>query len=179
LSNDVALSSIEKLLLARAYRVAAWLEEAVTSLATCDLKPTLEDLATLGWETAARILWIWYNDSNTLCFKNDAIKCAHFSTSLSLRGLYTGHCEHILFTATDLSSLRSGLPTSPGTTECLVLLKRIQCKTCGWTPFTSHAVFCQFCSKINSYVRITLDNTLKQMIEEVFGEEIKDYEPDA
>lgn len=53
------LSPIEKILLGRAYKVATWLHEGVTSLVTGDPgSTTLEKLATLGWETAARILWI-------------------------------------------------------------------------------------------------------------------------
>ena len=59
LSTDASFSPIEKILVARAHRVGGWLNDAVTSLATCDPMPTLEDLAsTLGWETVARIFWI-------------------------------------------------------------------------------------------------------------------------
>ena len=58
LSTNVTLSPIEKILLARAHRVGAWLEEGVNSLVTCNPMPALEDLATLGCETVARILWI-------------------------------------------------------------------------------------------------------------------------
>jgi len=86
LSTDVILSPIEKILLARAHRVSVWLDEAITILAGGLPKPKLEDLVTLGWETAARILWIRdnANTSNNLCFKRDTIKCGHCLSSSSL-----------------------------------------------------------------------------------------------
>ena len=48
LSTDLILSPIEKIHLARAHGVSAWLDEAVSSLATCNPIPALNDLATLG-----------------------------------------------------------------------------------------------------------------------------------
>ncbi|KAJ3511036.1 hypothetical protein NLJ89_g4334 [Agrocybe chaxingu] len=57
LSTQAALLPMEKILLARAHKVAAWLDEGVTSLVNGVPTPELEDLTALGWETAARILW--------------------------------------------------------------------------------------------------------------------------
>lgn len=87
----------------------------------------------------------------------------------------TGHCGHILLAAANLPSLGSR------TTEYRGLpLEKILCETCGGIPFYLDTVICPFCDNTaNHYVRITLDQTLKEMIEEMFGEEIKDYEPDA
>jgi len=181
LSTDVVLSPIEKILLARAHRVPAWLEEAVTSLATSISKPTLDELAILGWETAARIVWIWYNSPkvlNTLCFRRDAIKCAYCLSSSSLINT-TGICGHISTDSTELTFPGPGLPSS-NATERHVPLAPIQCKVCGGNPFSSFSFICGFCSNTStrySNVRITQNLALQEMIEEMFGEEIKVYNP--
>jgi len=177
LSTDVVLSPIEKILLARAYRVPAWLEEAVTSLATSISKPTLDDLATLGWETAARIVWIWYhspNVLNTLCFRRDAIKCAYCLSSSSLI-TSPGNCGHISADNTELTFPGPGLPSS-NAAERQVRLAPIQCKLCGGNPFSSLSFVCGFCANTStrhSNVRIQ-NKALQEMIEEMFGAEIKD-----
>ncbi|KAH6906479.1 hypothetical protein BKA70DRAFT_409548 [Coprinopsis sp. MPI-PUGE-AT-0042] len=58
----VGLTSMEKIRLGREYRVANWFSEGVSELALSrDMTASysIDDLAqTLGWETAARILWI-------------------------------------------------------------------------------------------------------------------------
>ena len=78
LSTDFVLSPVEKILLVRAHKVAAWLNEGVTGLVGSDPRSSLDDLATLGWETAARILWIRDNchslmAANTVTFRRDTI----------------------------------------------------------------------------------------------------------
>ena len=186
--TSLSLSPIEKFLLARAHRVPAWLIEAVTCLTSDNPKPTLDDLATLGWETAARILWIRDNSShsitasNILCFRREAIKCGSCSSPASL--INTSHgCGHIASADAELTFPGPGTPTS-GPTEHLVTLRMIQCKICGANPFCSTDFFCGFCSRISrSYgnVRITLSKVTltaasREMIGKMFGEEIKDYE---
>ena len=59
--------------------------------------PALEDLATLGWETVARILWIRDNfPLNTLRFKRKAIRCVNYSSSSTLMASgWVYGCEHL------------------------------------------------------------------------------------
>ena len=173
------LSPIEKILLARAHRVGVWLEEAVKSLAVCNPMPTLKDLATLGWETVARILWIRDNfPLNTLPgnFKRDAIKCMHCSSSTSLISHSYG-CGHMASGDAELAFHGSG-SLVPGTIDFLVSVEHIHCLICGSNPFYLIAVNCNSCSYACSWntspmVRVTLDK-IKVMIDEMFGEEIKD-----
>ena len=143
------LSPIEKTLLARVHGVSAWLDEAVSSLATCTPIPALGDLATLGWETVARILWIRNDAQYTHCFKGDAMKCMHCSSSLSLtigsRSIYSGGCGHIVSGDTELTFLGSASPI-PGTPDFSVSPNQIQCQICKRTPFYSIAVTCNSCS---------------------------------
>ena len=181
LSTDRMLSPIEKILLARAHKVPAWLDEAVTSLVTCNPMPTLEDLATVGWETVARILWIRdkfpHIAQNTLCFRRDSIKCTHCSSSSGLINSSYG-CGHITSGDAELTLPGSTSPI-PGTVDLFVALRQIQCLICRGTPFYSIIVTCNSCSftyhySNNPVVRVTL-HKMKTMIEEMFGEEIKDH----
>ena len=176
------LSSIEKILLARAHGVGAWLDEAINTLATCNPMPKLEDLATLGWETVARILWIRDNfplNKPPCRFKLDAIKCMHCSSSSSLMNydLVFG-CEHINSGDVELTFSGSASPTRiSGTIDILVTLNEMQCLICK-APLYSNAVTCNSCSNTYRFssmstVRVTLYK-VKTMIEEMFGEEIKE-----
>jgi hypothetical protein len=153
--------------------------------------PTLEDLAALGWETVARILWI-RRDSDAatrtgaiLRFRRDAIRCMHCSSSSSLIN-YNYCCGHIASGDTELTgvSMTSG-SASPfsGTTgtDLLVELKQIQCLICLWTPFQSSILTCDSCLFTYHYsnnptVRVTLYHKIKTMAEEMFGDEIKDLQ---
>ena len=181
LSSELYLSPIEKILLAREHGVAAWLDEGVTKLSTLTTMPTLDDLATLGWETVARILWIRNNfPLNTVRFKRDAIQCVRCPSSSSLIHHSYG-CEHTATGDAELTATAS-FPVS-GTFDLLVALKLIQCLICKGTPFYSNRVTCNSCSTTYSYnginptVRVRL-HKMKTMIEEMFGEEIKDHEPE-
>jgi hypothetical protein len=54
----MVLSPIDKIKLGRAHKFGHWLEEGITSLVDGVQELTREELATLGWETAALIFWI-------------------------------------------------------------------------------------------------------------------------
>jgi hypothetical protein len=176
------LSPIEKILLARAHGVAAWLDEAVTSLATLNPMPKLEDLATLGWETVARILWIRDNfPLNTLRFRRDAIQCKECLSTLSLINSSYG-CGHMASGDAELLITSGSASPFSGTIDLLVPLQHMQCLICKGIPFNSIVVTCRSCSftyrsSHNPFVRVTLYN-MKTMIEEMFGEEIKDHKPE-
>ena len=185
LSTNVTLSLTEKILLARAHRVGAWLDEGVTGLATCNPIPTLEDLATLGWETAARFLWLrskFPHSKETLNFRRDSIKCSHCSSSSSLINDSHG-CGHIASGDAELTFSGSASLIS-GTTDRRVVLRQIQCPICKENPFISIYIQCKpGCSYSyrpsdypNVRVRVSPYN-LKTMIEKMFGEEIKDHKP--
>jgi len=189
LSTDVTLPPIEKILLARAHRVGAWLDEAVISLAMCNPMPKLEDLAALGWETVARILWIRDNSppirapnaQNKFCFRRDTIKCPNCPSSTSSLINSSYGCGHIASGDAKLTFPDSISPIS-GTIDILISLSKIECLICRRNPgpFGSIYVTCNFCStsyNCNSNVRVTLDtSTYMPIIKEMFGEEIKDNE---
>jgi len=176
LSTNVTLSPIEKILLARAHRVGAWLEEAVTNLTACKLAdmPTLEDFNQVanGWETVARILWIRNHAATgtTIHFRRDTIKCGYCSNSITPSPDY--RCGHAVFTA-------------PGNTATCgpnanIYLRMIQCPICRLKPFNTRDILCNSCRHYSSspdpLVLVTVSNPLKIMIEEMFGKEIRDYE---
>jgi len=187
LSTDVTLSAVEKIVLARAHKVAPWMEEGVTRLATGDPRSTLEDFATLGWETAAKILWIRDNASrssptasNVLHFKfrKDSIKCGNCSSPSSVIKftLNCADCRTAVTANTELTF--HGPALLSGAADRVVQLKAIECGKCGGKPFSVlyNTYYCSACSSPvgSGYnVRITPN---KEMIEEMFGEDIKDYE---
>ena len=174
------LSPIEKIFLARAYRVSAWLKEAITTLTKSDHKPAFKDLVTLGWETAARILWIrqssCHSFPNTLHFSRDAIKCGLCQSSSSLINSNYG-CGHVGFADAELFFDRPySMITGTAGRHCLVELRLIKCKTCRGNPFSSIDICCSSCSNyITGYHNawVTPSKTLEEIIEEMFGEEIK------
>ncbi|KDR71487.1 hypothetical protein GALMADRAFT_229463 [Galerina marginata CBS 339.88] len=185
LSTDMALSAIDKINLARAHKFAGWLEEGVTCLVNGDHVLTREELSTLGWETASLILWIKdqlghsVNNSNTLRFRKDMIKCGFCTSSASL---FSGShncfsCGYALLGEEELTC--AGSSTS-GAAEIVVALRQIACSRCGYGSalYNSHAT-CSSCSATtysqhSHNVRITLKKPSKQMIQEVFGDEIEE-----
>jgi hypothetical protein len=191
LSTDVTLSPIEKILLARAHRVPVWLDEAITILVSPGYKPAFEGLVTLGWETAARILWIRDNVNNMdhpsdcLHFTMDAIKCPSCSSSSNLidSDFHCQDCGCSVEEHADLTYHGQGLPIL-GTPDRLVSFQEIMCQSSGETPFVETALSCSFCSftcplyeDVN--VRIRHPKGLKPMIQEMFGEEIMLLQPFA
>ncbi|KIM37706.1 hypothetical protein M413DRAFT_253968 [Hebeloma cylindrosporum] len=195
LSTDFVLSPMEKIHLARAHKVAAWLDEGVTSLVSMDQKPTLADLATLGWETAAQILWIRDNSPHsqslipavTLHFKGAAIWCAACTTLrrlIDMNHFTCNVCKYDVVADTELVAIGPG--TMSGRTDRLVPFKDILCGTtnCRAPIFSSNYLTCDYCGTHNRiYARVTPSRItptiaspgLKGMIEETFGEEIKKY----
>ena len=162
------------------------MNEAVTSLATCNPLPTLKDLATIGWETVARILWIREHfPLNALrgSFNRDAIKCMHCSSSSSLINLPSGYgCLHIASGDAAELTFPGSASAVPGSVDFWVPLRQIRCMICRVTPFSLIVVSCNSCSYTyhpnnNPTVRVTV-YMMKAMIEEMFGEEIKDHEFD-
>ncbi|KAG5634006.1 hypothetical protein H0H81_003941 [Sphagnurus paluster] len=101
LSTDMVLSPIEKIVLARAHKVAVWLHEGVTSLVESnDETPTLKELAPLGWETAAQILWIRNylpkTDPETLSFKANAVNFCGQNCDIMQVKVTTGILEEMV-----------------------------------------------------------------------------------
>ncbi|CAA7263125.1 unnamed protein product [Cyclocybe aegerita] len=186
LSTQVTFLPMEKILLARAHKVAAWLNEGVTSLVNDVPSPELEDIATLGWETAARILWIRDKSSlsrstpNILRFRRDDIKCAQCSSPSSLINVNHNCYNCGQAVPADAELTFPGPGSTSGTTDRLVMFRTIQHGKCGTgSPFYSFGVSCSACSSYSGpthNVRITLGKVAKDMIKEMFGEEIKDYE---
>jgi hypothetical protein len=175
------LSSIGKILLARAHGVSAWLYEAIGSLVTCDLMPPFEDFTILGWEAVARILWM-RKDDQLRHFKPDAIKCMNCSLSLSLKeynSVYPRRCAHVESKNLELTFLGLASPI-PGSVDFSVPLDQIQCLICETNPLPSIDATCKSCSYTYHYsknptVRVQLFK-MRAMIEEMFGEKMKDHE---
>ena len=183
LSTDFVLSPIEKIHLARAHKVATWLDEGVNNLVSGGTKPTLYDLGTLGWETAAQILWIRDNPmpEDTLHFRRDLIKCGYCSSSDSLMD-FAHNCPSCRRDVpADAVLTAPGPGTMSGPTERIIYYGTIQCSylNCRRSLFPSISRICLSCSvNLGSkyLVRITPKGGLKEMIEEIFGEEIRNYE---
>ena len=190
LSTDFVLSPIEKIHLSRAHKVATWLTEGVTSLVN-DPEPTFDVFATLGWETAARILWIRDHSSrpqslmssNTLYFKRGDINCGNcWSSSSFINFQYNcSSCGEVVPADEELSTPGPG--TVSGSIAHTVLWRKIQHINCGGAIFSSpFSPPCQGCSGYfasSDSIRVTPTSPkegLKGMIEEVFGEEIRNYE---
>ena len=108
-------------------------------------KPNIHTFGTLGWETAARILWI--RDSvpanlNALCFIRDDIGCGYCSSTSSL-----------LNVAFDCNTCGQAVPpdaelTVPGNGP-KVMFKDIQCKRigCRGPAFSSIYIGCKACTR--------------------------------
>jgi hypothetical protein len=182
LSTDFVLSPIEKINLARVHKVSAWMEEGVTSLVNSDAKPTLHDLSTLGWETAAQILWIRDNlPGNTLRFRRDGIKCGYCPSSDSLINSNWNCCSCHQAVPADAQLTATGPGTISGLTDRIFPFRMIQCghPNCRGVVFSSIAIYCDDCSaylSANHNIRITPMKQGKELIEEMFGEEIKNCE---
>ena len=161
-------------------------------MANRNIKLALEDLATLGWETAARILWIRDylsfcdppNTSNTLSFKRDAIKCGSCSSSSNLIN-FDVNCHYCGCSVSADDELIFPGPGSPLSTpsERLVAFREISCNTqnCGRAVFFSTSLACSSCSFACgpfAPVNVRISPNLKKIIQEIFGE-IKDYELDS
>ena len=183
----MVLSPIDKIKLARAHKYGHWLEEGVTSLVDGGQRLSREELAMLGWETAALILWIKDQssssprDSNMLSFRKYSIKCGFCDSSASLlSGSHDcSNCGSVLREDEELQC--ANIPPRSGTAdvEVLIMLKAIKCNKCGGIPFFGSSFTCSSCLCPTSWydvddVRISLTKSSKVIIKEVFGEEIKE-----
>ena len=161
--------------------------EGVTGLVNSNPGSTLNELATLGWETAAQILWIRDNSprsgslipANTLRFTRDSIKCGYCSSSSSLINYSNCHsCGQTIPADAELTAPGPG--TISGTGDNLIRFNTIQCSHCRRAIFNS-SIYCPnpSCSQYLSTghnVRVTPKKQLDKLIEETFGEEIRNYE---
>ena len=185
LSTDFVLSPIEKIHLGRTHKIAAWVEGGVNGLVHGDQKPTLEDLATLGWETAARILWIRDNPpSKTLSFRRDDIKCGYCSSTSSLinfdHNCYS--CKQSVAADAELTATGPGTTSEP-TDRIVKFLAINRHLNCQGIIFSSISFSCPSCSKsysgnikkmkVRITPRITLKTGLNEMIKEAFGQEVR------
>ena len=180
LSTYFVLSPIEKIHLARAHKFTTWLDEGVNSLVSGDTDTTLHDLGTLGWETAAQILWIRNNSipGDALRFRRDSIKCGYCSSTDSLINFAHNcpSCRRDVPADAVLTAPGPGIMLGP--TDRKIYYGTIQCSylTCRRSIFSSISRNCPSCSvnlRSNYLVRITPKGGLKEMIEEIFGEEIR------
>ena len=147
--------------------------------------PTLDDLAIFGWETAARILWMrarsqFLIPAKTLYFRRGDIRCRNCSSPASLINLgYTCEsCQQVVPADVELNVSRPEMV--PGRTEYLVPVSEIRLShnNCRGAIFSSFHGRCKTClcnHDRKSIVRVTPKKVSKEQIEEMFGEEIRNY----
>lgn len=183
LSTDETFSSIEKIKLGREHRVAKWMEEGLFSLVDGDYRLTRADLATLGWETSALILWIRDNlipslNNSPFRFTGDMIQCGSCSSNLiSELDSECYACDAGIYEYT--VSVASLVQDASGKVDPLIKLGDICCSACN-CPFYSRNlnIRCPHCSlplTIKKNVRIALKKRIDEKIGEVFGDEIREY----
>ena len=174
-----ALTSIEKIQLAKEYRVAKWMEEGLISLVYGDYKLTRADLATLGWETSALILWIRDNSIPSLNnprfhFNQDMIQCWNCSSNLTSE-LYSEcySCDGVVRGRT-VSSIQLENASESGKVDPLVKLEDICCSVCDGRFYPKN-FRCRSCTflMINVRIALNLKKGIDERIDEVFGDEIK------
>ena len=159
------LSPVEKILLARAHRVVEWLDEAVIAfLKTHDANmPTLEDLAPLGWETVARILWMKHDFARAkLFFRRDTVKCANRDCPSNCCLLnFNYQCGHAVFTVANASPPAFGA-------ETVIFVMNVWCSICRLNPFGTTTSFTFYpCQRsCEGMVRVTRNVLIEEMFYE-------------
>ena len=148
-------------------------------------QPTLDDLAILGWETAARIFWMrarsqFLMPANTLYFRRGDIKCRLCSSSASLinSDCTCDSCQQVVPTDVELTVSRPDMV--PGRTDYVVPFSEIRFShnNCRGAIFSTLHGRCKTCTcsyDRKDKVRITPKKVPKELIEEMFGEEIRNY----
>ncbi|RXW16737.1 hypothetical protein EST38_g9109 [Candolleomyces aberdarensis] len=186
LSNNMQLSLIEKVNLGREHKVEKWFVEGILDLVDRKSTLSLTDLADLGWETAARILWIRDPDSRpgsgklAVPFKLSSIKCPHCvkSAILSWR---CSHCQTMLsgeheFFVLGKQIMNGGRKVGPR--EARVQLSLVKCNLCKQSAIAQRALSCQTCNgsiQASSQPVFQMPDLSEEMVNEVFGDEIKEY----
>ncbi|KAJ2926551.1 hypothetical protein H1R20_g10540, partial [Candolleomyces eurysporus] len=186
LSSDTQLSLIEKIKLAREHKVEKWFVEGILNLVDRKSQISLTDLADLGWETAARILWIRDPDSHpgsdklAVPFKLNSIKCPHCVKSAilswrcsSCQTMLTG--EHEFFVL-GKQIMNGGRKVGPR--EARVQLSLVKCNLCKHSAIAQRFISCQTCNgsiQTSSQPVFEMPDPSEEMVSEEFGEEIKEY----
>ena len=162
------------------------MEEGLTSLVNGDCRLTRADLATLGWETCALILWIRENLIPSLSnppfrFTRDMIQCGNCSSSLASElNTECNYCDLPLDGIGEHTvSVNSLLQATSGTIDPLVKLEDICCSACN-RRFYIKSIRCPSCQcSSKSNVKIALKKRMDEKISEIFGEEIREYKQEG
>jgi len=191
LTTEFNLEPHEKFSLARSHRVAQWFEDAIEGLLDNDV--TLEHLSTVGWETAARVLWI----KNNMSFDtppppstatNEAILFGPPHVRINCSIIRCTSCSGKLLdpsptaivcpsgcTATFLSAERKHiLGSSP---QIKVQWHLLSCGVCKMRMFST-PVECFSCKQSHSHttwVKLAFGKGRKALVQEAFGNELKEY----
>ncbi|KAJ3536482.1 hypothetical protein NMY22_g6020 [Coprinellus aureogranulatus] len=153
--NGFSLNLLEKIKLGKEYGVPQWLREGYTSLVQDISQTSLSELASLGTDTAFRIMWA-----------RDELGASQSKTSkatgywVNASELICGHCRHyqgIIFVVRDL-----GAP----------------CLRCGQDPASSGlgVNITSVASMLTAASRNNSLETIKRKVEEIFKEELDDAE---
>jgi hypothetical protein len=129
----------------------------------------------------ARIFWIrdYLPPRNTLCFRRDGIQCGYCTSPKSLINNWTCcSCRQAVPADAQLTAPDPGAIS--GVTGRLFELRTIQCGylNCRGAVFSTISVQCSTCStrlSTNHTIRVMPMKQAKELIEEAFGEEIKNY----
>jgi hypothetical protein len=193
--SEMSLSSVEKINLARAHKVARWLEEGVHEIVIeHPLRPIEELVSQLGLEIACRLLWI-QNQSHgvsgqKLTVPLGLLRCPSCATEVFKCGRFCNNC-HRMISVDD----RKALYLFPGTsitvkprgaveTDLVVSLQNLGCAGCSGHPIPigTNSTCCS-CNRVvyNTDYRLRLADaiqgaTIKVDIKDVFGDEIANCE---
>ncbi|KAH6885649.1 hypothetical protein BKA70DRAFT_1337499 [Coprinopsis sp. MPI-PUGE-AT-0042] len=188
LSTTFEMPPIEKILLARAHKVAKWLEEGLKSLVEGTPKE-IEELSALDcWETIARVLSMTVTHTVNAAkpsapeFKLEQLKCKSCNKSMFSSQFNCYQCGALL-TSQSLLRLTSTCITAEGIHNGYLNQVRCQCQNHPW--YNGGGASCAGCGTYfntgTSYTHAMFvafgiqKNGVKEMVDKHFGEEAKEY----
>lgn len=182
---------MEKVLLARAHKVAKWLKEGLTEIANEDPVRPLEELESLGLRTTCRLLWIRdrtsrhaqsqglkITPSNLTCLNGHTI----FRNNFNCQG-----CSCLITVddpgAINLISSYVVVVGSPTNSLMPISLLDLRCAKCSKVPITCTSYYCGSCyNNVNypdfryPFPSVTQRPEGSANVDEVFKDEIASYE---
>ncbi|TFK19491.1 hypothetical protein FA15DRAFT_674378, partial [Coprinopsis marcescibilis] len=187
--TDLAMSAMEKLQLAKEYRVGGWFKEGIKALVQ---KSPLEvdDLGALvGWDCAAHIFAIREHDAKrphhcaegngVQWLRFQTIRCASCKTTEPLYKTTSQNCRYcgIGSAITDLTFTYGG--GTPGSELVLgwssIICVRDQCRQYALHNANVVCTSCKVNASSTGQIRVYIEPTVDMLIEKYFGDEIKQY----
>ena len=193
LSTNFLLPAQEKFVLGRTHRVGKWVDEGVRGL--LQLSPlALEHMASLGWETAARLLWIKVNATSNgepapppyrpespngnqkIDFGVGLVRCPSCFNSFFGGSINPSSCckYPVARLMAERKDICSGIPVY------LIQWHRLLCGLCGRqiVKAVQSSCMCKSCGMTYGHSEelvLAFAKSVEALIEEAFGEEMKEY----